>query len=425
MVSFKAPTAPAAGPMAFLPLACPGCYSAAPAPDPRDALFAMTDDPPPNPALLPAGLRDLLPPDADTEAACVAALMGAFAAHGYQRVKPPLLEFEDGLLTGTGAATAEQTFRLMDPDTHRMMGVRADITPQVARIATTRLAGAPRPLRLSYAGQCLRVRGTQLAPERQVSQAGIELIGPDSPAADAEMVLVAAEAFAAVGLTRLSFDLTMPPLVERLIEEAGIAPSHRGPLARALDRKDAAAVGTHGGPIAATLSDLLLAAGAAERALAALAAAALTPGARALADRLAATVAAIRVRAPGLKLTVDPVEFRGFRYHTGVCVTVYAPGRHEELGRGGRYLCGGAEPATGLTLFPEAILRAAPPCPPRPRAYLPAHLDGTVLDGADVRAQGFATVAGLETVADPAAEARRLGCSHLVTRDGIAALGKD
>ena len=81
---------------------------------------------------------------------------------GYQRVKPPLLEFEDSLLAGSGAAVAEQTFRLMDPDSQRMMGLRADTTPQVARIATTRLAGAPRPLRLSYAGQCLRVRGSQL-----------------------------------------------------------------------------------------------------------------------------------------------------------------------------------------------------------------------------------------------------------------------
>ena len=100
----------------------------------------MTDDTP-NPALLPAGLRDLLPPDAETEAAAVEALMEVFAAHGYQRVKPPLLEFEDSLLAGSGAAVAEQTFRLMDPDSQRMMGLRADITPQVARIATTRLAG--------------------------------------------------------------------------------------------------------------------------------------------------------------------------------------------------------------------------------------------------------------------------------------------
>jgi ATP phosphoribosyltransferase regulatory subunit len=374
----------------------------------------MTDDPSPSPALLPSGLRDLLPPDAETEAAAVEALMAAFSAHGYQRVKPPLLEFEDGLLAGTGAATAEQTFRLMDPDTHRMMGVRADMTPQVARIATTRLAGAPRPLRLSYAGQCLRVRGTQLAPERQVAQAGIELIGPDSPAADAEMILVGAEAFAALGLVRLSFDLTMPPLVEKLIDEAGIAQAQRAPLARALDRKDAAAVGQHGGALAKTLIDLLLAAGAADKALATLAAAPLTPGARLLADRLAETVAALHARAPGLKLTVDPVEFRGFRYHTGICVTVYAPGRHEELGRGGRYLCGAVEPAAGLTLLPEAILRAAPPRTPRPRAYVPAGLDG-----GPVRAQGFATVAGLAPVADPAAEAHRLDCTHLATARGV------
>ena len=118
----------------------------------------------PNPALLPGGLIDLLPPDAEIEAEAVSAVMAVFAAHGYQRVKPPLLEFEDGLLTGSGAAMADQTFRLMDPESRRMMGLRADMTPQVARIARTRLAHAPRPLRLSYAGQCLRVHGSQLAP---------------------------------------------------------------------------------------------------------------------------------------------------------------------------------------------------------------------------------------------------------------------
>ena len=94
----------------------------------------MNDDLPPSPALLPSGLRDLLPPDAETEAASVYLLMEAFAAHGYQRVKPPLLEFEDGLLASTGAAMTDQTFRVMDPETHRMMGLRADMTPQVARI---------------------------------------------------------------------------------------------------------------------------------------------------------------------------------------------------------------------------------------------------------------------------------------------------
>ena len=116
----------------------------------------------------------------------------------------------------------------------------------------------------------------------------------------------------------------------------------------------------HGGALAPILAELLLAAGPADRALAALAAASLPQAARDLADRLAAAVAAIRARAPALRLTIDPVEFRGFRYETGVSVTIYAPGRHEELGRGGRYVCGEAEPATGLTLLPDAVLRAAP-----------------------------------------------------------------
>ena len=379
----------------------------------------MTDDPPPNPALLPAGLRDLLPPEAETEAASVEAIMGVFAAHGYQRVKPPLLEFADGLLAGTGAAMADQTFRLLDPDSHRMVGLRADMTPQVARIATTRLAHLPRPLRLSYAGQSLRVRAAGLAAERQVAQAGIELIGHDSPEADAEIVEVGAEALAALGLTRISFDLTLPPLVPALLEEAGLPPSSRAALGRALDRKDAAAVAEHGGCLAGTLTDLLLAAGAADRALAALQAAALTPGARIHAERLVATVAAIRARAPELRLTIDPVEFRGLRYHTGVTLTVFAAGRHEELARGGRYLCGG-EPATGLTLYPDAVLRAAPPRAGKPRLFLPAGTDAA--RAAALRAEGYATVAGLDPATDSQCEARRLGCSFVLAATGPVAL---
>lgn len=380
----------------------------------------MTDDLTPNPALLPAGLRDLLPPDAETEAASVEALMDVFRAHGYQRVKPPLLEFEDSLLSGSGAAVADQTFRLMDPDSQRMMGLRADTTPQVARIATTRLGSAPRPLRLSYAGQCLRVRGSQLAPDRQIAQAGIELIGPDSPEADAETVLVAAEALAAVGLTRVSFDLTLPTLTVILMDEAGITGTARSTLARALDRKDAAAVTREGGTLAPVLTRLLLAAGGADGALDALAQATLSPPARALAERLRATVMAIRAQAPELRLTIDPVEFRGFKYETGVSVTVFAPGRHEELGRGGRYLCGADEPATGLTLYPDAILRVAPRREPRPRIYIPHGADRA--DATALRARGFATVAGLVPVADSAADAVRLGCTHILRAGDAVAL---
>ncbi len=376
----------------------------------------MTEDTPPNAALLPSGLRDLLPPEAEAEAATVSALMETFSAHGYQRVKPPLIEFEDGLLAGSGAAMTEQTFRVMDPDTHRMMGVRADMTPQVARIAATRLAGSPRPLRLSYAGQCLRVRGSQIAPERQVAQAGIELVGVDAPAADAEIVLVGAEALATVGMGRVSFDLTLPQLAPTLLDEADITGAPRVALTRALDRKDAAAVAQYGGTLARLLTDLLLVAGPVGPALEMLEAARLPPQSAALCARLRQTVQAVLDQAPDLRLTLDPIEFRGFRYHTGVCVTVFAPDRHEELGRGGRYLSGDAEPATGLTLYPDALLRALPPRVARPRAYLPW---GTSRENAvALRKLGFATLSAM-TERDPAQEAGRLGCTHIL-RAGAA-----
>ncbi len=371
-----------------------------------------------HPALLPAGLRDILPPEAETEAAAVERVMAVFTAHGYERIKPPMLEFEDGLLAGSGAATADQIFRLMDPDSHRMMGLRADMTPQVARIAATRLAGMARPLRLAYAGQSLRVRGSQIAPDRQVAQAGIELIGCDSLAADAEMVLVAAEALAALGLTRVSFDLTLPRLAPTLLEEAGFAGPARHALLRALDRKDVASVREHGGRLADTLSTLLLTAGLAGPALARLEALTLPPLSAALCRRLADTVRAIQARAPSLKLTIDPLEFRDLPYHTGVCTAVYATGRHEVLGRGGRYLAGEDEPATGLTLYPDAMLRVCAPPVPRPRLFVPVGQDHE--DAARLRAAGYATVAALDPVDDPAAEARRLRCTHIL-RGGSAA----
>ncbi|MEE8351272.1 MAG: ATP phosphoribosyltransferase regulatory subunit, partial [Rhodospirillales bacterium] len=108
-------------------------------------------------ALLPAGLSDVLAPDAAFEASVLERLMACFAGHGYDRVEPPLIEFEECLLTGLGEGMGEQTFRIMDPESHKMMGVRADMTPQIARIAAARLSKTPRPLRLSYAGDVLRV----------------------------------------------------------------------------------------------------------------------------------------------------------------------------------------------------------------------------------------------------------------------------
>ncbi len=374
-----------------------------------------------HPALLPLGLRDLLPPDAAIEAEVVARLMGVLASHGYERVKPPLVEFEDNLLSGAGAAMAKETFRLMDPISQRMIGLRADMTPQVARIATTRLRKAPRPLRLCYAGQVLRVRGGQLRPERQVGQVGAELIGSDAIAADVEVIALAAEALGTAGVAGLSVDLSLPTLVPAVCAalglDAGTAESVRG----ALDHKDAAAVTAVGGRAAELLGRLLAGAGAAKKALSVLAALDLPAEAAGERARLVAVVERLAGAAAGLAITIDPVENRGFEYHTGVSFTFFARGVRGELGRGGRYRTGngGGEPATGFTLYTDTVLRAVPKPAPAPRLYVPIGSDPALVRR--LRGEGWVTVAALGPGAAEA-EARRLGCGHCLDGDKIIAL---
>ena len=370
-------------------------------------------------ALLPAGLLDSLPPDAAQRAAVIERLIAEFGAHGYERVEPPLVEFEDSLLP-SGLAGGPEIFRLMDPLSQRMMGVRADMTIQVARIATTRLAGRPRPLRLSYAGDVLRVKGTQLRPERQFAQVGVELIGAPSVAADVEVVRLAADALAAIGVAELSIDLNAPPLVPSVFAAFGLAGKPAAALRAALDRKDADAVAASAGPAAAALGGLLAATGPARAALMLLTTVELPEAARAHRARLAAVVAALLDSVPALRLTVDPVENRGFEYHTGIGFTLFGRGVRGELGRGGRYLAGGgvgAEPATGFSLFMDTVLRAVPESAPVSRIFLPS---GTTLERARaLRELGWVTVAGFEPAGELAAEARRLGCSHVWQDDAI------
>jgi ATP phosphoribosyltransferase regulatory subunit len=386
----------------------------------------MTEQP--SKALLPPGMNDILPPDAAFETRMVERLLSVFRASGYEQVKAPLVEFEDSLLGGAGAAMTTQTFRLMDPVSQAMLGLRADMTLQVARIATTRLANEPRPLRLSYAGQVLQVSGSQMRPERQVGQAGVELIGSESPQADAEVIGLAHESLAAVGIEALSIDLNLPTLVGDVFAGLDLGARDQARARAALDRKDEGELKAVGGAAAMLLTSLLRAAGPADAALAALAALELPADARAACARLAEVVALVTAIDPAIKLTVDPVENRGFEYHTGVTFVVFAKGVRGELGRGGRYLAGGgangttamsagsahvgAEPATGFTLFMDTVLGALVPDPESRRVYLPMGTAPDVRHG--LQGEGWITLAGLEPASDAAAEARRLGCSHVL-----------
>ncbi|MEM6492485.1 MAG: ATP phosphoribosyltransferase regulatory subunit, partial [Pseudomonadota bacterium] len=175
-------------------------------------------------ALLPAGFADLLPAAAEHEAQLTAQLLNAMRLRGYRRVTPPLVEFERSLTGGAGESKAAAAFRLMDPVSQSMMALRPDMTPQVARIAATRLRNAPRPLRLSYAGQVLRVDRDQLRPERQFAQVGAEVIGGDRLEGDVEILVMCVEALGGAGVRGVSVDLSAPTLVD-----AALAPFDFGP----------------------------------------------------------------------------------------------------------------------------------------------------------------------------------------------------
>ncbi len=368
-------------------------------------------------ALLPAGLRDVLPPDAAFEAAVEARLLELFALNGYERVDPPLAEFETSFLADEGAAIAADTFRIMDPVSQHMLALRSDMTLQVARIARTRLAGEPRPLRLAYAGQVLRVGVSQLHAERQVAQAGVELIGAEGVSADAEVARLGFEALEALGVPGVSIDLGAPALVRALLADAGLEDDTV--LGDALGRKDAAAVASRGGP---RFTALMAATGPYETAAPALSSLDLPAAAAALRDRLLEVAAAVAAAAPGLRITIDPVEHRGFQYYSGAAFSLFASGGRGEVGRGGRYRAEG-ETGTGVTLYLDAIHRLLTQPAPRSRLFLPYGTSGA--ERRRWQADGWITVQALQPAGDPEAEARRLGCSYLLGAGGIESLDGD
>ncbi len=362
--------------------------------------------------LLPAGLADMLPPAAAAEAELSENLMRVFKLNGYLRVKPPLIEFEEHLLEGAGEELAAKMFRVMDPVSHRMMGIRTDITPQVSRIATTRLKQEARPLRLSYAGQVLRVYGGQLRPERQFTQAGVELIGAAEISADAELILLAAEALDTLGIEGFSVDLTLPTLLPTICAEMGIDAEQADAARDALDQKDAAVLSTFGEELSPVLVALLDAAGPADRALDKLEKLKLPAKATAQISQLRELVSLLKAAMPSLILTVDPGEYRGFEYQTGISFTLFAKNVRGELGRGGRYHLLDGECATGFTLFLDSLLRAVPRKEAENKIFLP--MDVARSKALELRENGWITIVGLEPMEDGERAAKEFGCTHVL-----------
>lgn len=378
-------------------------------------------------ALLPGGLRDTLPPQAAFEASVSQRLMSMFAENGYEQVNPPLVEFEDAFFSGAGAAMTRDTFRLMDPSSQRMMVLRSDMTVQVARIATSRLAGVPRPLRLAYVGQVLRLKSSQTRPQRQFRQAGFELIGSESASADMEVIVLSAESLRQLGVPSLTIDLNLPTLVPAVCAELGFEGEDLARLKGALDRKDATTVSLIAGTGSRILLDLLKASGPAEGAPERLAKLDLPPAAVEAVEHLGSVISLVRREAPELNMTVDAVEHRGFEYHTGTSFAVFARGVRGELGRGGRYLAGSrpggpaGEAAVGVTLYMDMVQAALPKPQPTPRIFMP--VETPYAERRRWHEQGWATICGLEAVTDERQEALRLRCTHRLVDGTAEALG--
>ena len=198
--------------------------------------------------LLPVGLEDALPARAAAITRVMRQVLDAMDAHGYDRVRPPLVEFEASLAGRMEGVATRRMIRFTDPESLRTLALRSDMTVQVGRIAATSLAEAPRPLRLCYAGEVATIKADQLDPARQRLQLGAELVGSDSVAAVSETVSVALDALEAAGVTGLSVDFTLPDLVDMLADEAlDLAPEQRNAVRRALDMKDAGGLKAAGG----------------------------------------------------------------------------------------------------------------------------------------------------------------------------------
>jgi ATP phosphoribosyltransferase regulatory subunit len=351
------------------------------------------------PGLLPEGLRDRLPPQAEANAALVRSLTASFASFGYERVQPPLVEYEESLGSRLGGAARRELLRFTDPVSQHTLALRSDITGQVGRMAVTRLASAARPLRLSYAGPVLRVRGTQLSPERESLQTGVELIGSDSPQAAGEVIALAIEALQLTGLKELSLDITLPTMVADLAAAGwSIGQATLAQVQVLLD--GLAALG------AEAFEPLIAAAGPADAALARLGALSLPADVRARLDAVAALVAGL----DGVRVTIDPTERHGFEYQTWIGFSLFGAGIMGEAGRGGAYAIvrpdGSSEAAIGFSLYVDALVDAGLGVADPRRILLPPGTDAAAARA--LRAEGWATVAAFDAKADPA----DFRCSH-------------
>ena len=320
--------------------------------------------------LLPEGIEEVLPAEAGRLERLRRKVLDLFASWGYQQVIPPFIEFIESLLTGAGHDLDLQTFKLIDQISGRLMGVRADMTPQVARIDARNL-GSDLPSRFCYLGTVLHTQSDHMEKSRSPLQIGAELYGHAGNASDLEVIRLMLEMLAIAGLEDVYLDLGHVGIYRGLVVQAGLNSNQEMALFEILQRKarpelqafletnrvDDAATG-----MLSALIDLNGSVGVIDEARHRLVAA--DEGVQSALADLEKIAGELSKALPRLPIHFDLAELRGYHYHTGVVFAAFFEGYGREIARGGRYdeigkVFGRARPATGFSADLKVLARLA------------------------------------------------------------------
>ncbi len=373
--------------------------------------------------LLPEYIEDVLPAEAARIEQLRRKLLDLFKVHGYQYVIPPTLEYMESLITGTGHDLDLATFKVVDQLTGRLMGIRADMTPQVARI-DAHMLNHQGVSRLCYAGTVLRTKPDGLARTREPLQVGAELFGHAGIESDIEIQRLMIKALQLLGLEELHIDFSHVAIFESLVKAGNISADLEQTLYAALQSKDKAAAAELASGLDVSIQQALVSLTELNGDVAILQKAEnvlpkLPEIELALTDlRDVAT----KLSDLNVHISFDLCELRGYHYHSGIVFAAYAKGYAGPLALGGRYdevgvAFGRARAATGFSLDLRGVVTAFEPAT-LPKAILaPEGNDKALLDEIEaLRADGLIVIQALPKMQLNAAE---LNCdSKLALRDG-------
>ena len=317
--------------------------------------------------LLPEFIEDVLPTEAARIEQLRRDLLDLFKVHGYQYVIPPTLEYLESLITGTGHDLDLATFKVVDQLTGRLMGIRADMTPQAARI-DAHMLNQQGICRLCYAGTVLRTKPDGLARTREPLQLGAELFGHTGIESDIEIQRLMVKSLQLLGLEKLHIDFSHVAIFESLVKAGNINADLEQALYAALQSKDKSAIAGLVKDLDSTIQQALMSltelngdVGVLDKALKTL------PNLPEIAQALA-NLSAVASKLSDLNVHVsfDLGELRGYHYHSGVVFAAYAQGYTGPVALGGRYdevgiAFGRARPATGFSLDLRGIVTALAP----------------------------------------------------------------